>query len=134
MALTLLGMTWLSRVDATSTYLAAVAPPMVLIGAGQGLAFAPLTSFGIVGVRSEDAGAASGVVNTFHQLGMALGLALLVAVSADAGDLTARVGVALTWGAGLLAGCLVVVMAGIVPATRRSAPAPARPLATATER
>jgi len=47
--------------------------PMVLIGAGQGLAFAPLTTFGIAAVRGEDAGAASGLVNTAHQLGMALG-------------------------------------------------------------
>ena len=42
---------------------------MVLIGAGQGLAFAPLTSFGIR-CPAADAGAASGLVNTAHQLGM----------------------------------------------------------------
>jgi hypothetical protein len=32
------------------TYLSAVALPMVLVGAGQGLAFAPLTSAGSAGV------------------------------------------------------------------------------------
>jgi hypothetical protein len=89
-ALTLAGMGWLAQVHATSTYLTAVALPMVLIGAGQGLAFAPLTSFGMAGVRAEDAGAASGLVNTAHQLGMATGLAVLVATSADAVDLTPR--------------------------------------------
>ena len=36
-------------VGVDSSYLTGVAFPMVLIGAGQGLAFAPLTSFGIVG-------------------------------------------------------------------------------------
>ena len=46
---------------------------------------------------------------------MALGLAVLVAVSAQAADLTARVSVALTWGTGLLALCLVTVLAVIVP-------------------
>lgn len=117
-SLTLAGMAWLAQVDATSTYLSAVALPMVLIGAGQGLAFAPLTSFGIVGVRSEDAGAASGLVNTAHQLGTATGLAVLVAVSAGAGDLLDRVSVALTWGTGFLALALVVVAAVIVPAQR----------------
>ena len=60
---------------------------MLLIGAGQGLAFAPLTSFGIVGVARADAGAASGLVNTAHQLGMATGLAILVAISAGASGL-----------------------------------------------
>ena len=62
---------------ATST---AVALPMVLIGIGQGLAFAPMTSAGLAGADGRDAGAASGLVNTFHQLGSALGLGILVAV------------------------------------------------------
>ena len=63
---TLAGMLWLSRVTTDSTYLLDVALPMVLIGLGQGLAFAPLTSFGINGVRPELAGAASGLLNTAH--------------------------------------------------------------------
>ena len=120
-ALTLAGMAWLAQVDATSTYLTGVALPMVLIGAGQGLAFAPLTSFGLAGVRGEDAGAASGLVNTAHQIGMGTGLAILVAASANAIDLTTRVATALTWGTGLLALCLTVVLAVIVPAQRRHA-------------
>lgn len=93
---------------------------MVLIGAGQGLAFAPLTSFGITGVRSEDAGAASGLVNTAHQLGMATGLAILVAASADVADLAGQVATALSWAAGLLSLGLLVVLAVIVPAQRRA--------------
>ena len=92
---------------------------MVLIGAGQGLAFAPLTSFGLAGVRGQDAGAASGLVNTAHQLGMATGLAVLVAASADATGLVARVSSALGWGSCLLALCLTVVLAVVVPAQRR---------------
>jgi hypothetical protein len=43
-ALTLAGMAWHGRIDVGSSYLTAVALPMVLIGAGQGLAFAPVTS------------------------------------------------------------------------------------------
>lgn len=119
--LTLAGMAWLAQVGATTPYLTGVALPMALIGAGQGLAFAPLTSYGIAGVRGDDAGAASGLVNTAHQLGMALGLAVLVAASAHSEALTTTVATALTWGAGLLALCLAVVLIVIVPArTRRS--------------
>ena len=117
-ALTLVGMKWLAQVDAASTYLSAVAIPMVLIGAGQGLAFAPLTTFGIIGVPGEDAGAASGLINTAHQLGMATGLAILVAASAHVTLLVDRVSTALTWGTGLLAVCLVVAVTVIVPAQR----------------
>ncbi|MCW2091454.1 UNVERIFIED_ORG: sugar phosphate permease [Rhodococcus erythropolis] len=119
-------MAWLSLVHPGSTYLTAIALPMILIGAGQGLAFAPLTSAGISGVQAEDAGAASGLVNTAHQLGSALGLGILVAVSAGAGSsaddattaLTDHVSTALTAGTALLAACLVIVLALIVPVTR----------------
>lgn len=131
--LTLLGMVWLSRVQGTSSHWDAVALPMVLIGAGQGLAFAPLTSTGIAGVPAEDAGAASGLVNTFHQLGMALGLGILVAASANAGAglpsaaevLTARVDTALLTGSLLLVLCLLAVLLLVVPWTRRRRPAAA---------
>lgn len=56
-AVTLVGMVWLSRAGAGDTYVGAVALPMVLVGAGQGLAFAPLTNAGISGVAPADAGA-----------------------------------------------------------------------------
>ena len=119
-AFTLVGMAWLAQVDSSSAYLTGVALPMVLIGIGQGLAFAPLTSFGIAGVPAEDAGAASGLVNTAHQLGMATGLAILVAASAHVSGLADRVSTALTWGSGLLALCLLVVLSVILPSRRRA--------------
>lgn len=78
----LIGMAWLSRVSAHSAYLTAVALPMLLIGAGQGMTLSPLTAAGIAGVPAQDAGAASGVVNVAHQLGNSLGLAVLVALAA----------------------------------------------------
>ena len=116
-ALTLAGMAWLSRVGADGSYLTAVALPMVLIGIGQGLAFAPMTTAGLAGVDAHDAGAASGVVNTAHQLGSALGLGILTAVGAAAvpagGSATAalvgRVSTALTGGSVMLAAALLLV-------------------------
>src|ERR1700712_1612296 len=88
---------------------------MVLIGAGQGLAFAPLTTAGLTGTRSEDAGAASGLINTAHQLGSSLGLAILVTVSSAA----RRVGLARTAGSPLLA-LAVVTVGGLVLRPRRA--------------
>ena len=79
---TMLGMAWLSRVGAGTAYWHGVALPMVLVGAGQGMALSPLTVAGIAGVPAQDAGAASGIVNVAHQLGNSLGLATLVAISA----------------------------------------------------
>jgi EmrB/QacA subfamily drug resistance transporter len=124
--LTIAGMLWLSRISPESGYLAAVAAPMLLIGAGQGLAFAPMTTFGIAGTSPEDAGAASGVVNTFHQLGTSVGLGVLVAVATTvapasgletAASITAEASTALTAGTGLLLLALVVTITLIVPST-----------------
>ncbi|MGY4858773.1 MFS transporter [Cryobacterium sp. AP23] len=113
--ITFVGMLWLGRVGVDSDYLTAVALPMVLIGFGQGLAFAPMTAAGVAGIEPRDAGAGSGLVNVAHQLGGSLGLAVLVAVSAGVtggGDGTAAVAqeasAALTTGALLLALSLIV--------------------------
>ncbi|WIE73905.1 MFS transporter [Curtobacterium sp. MCJR17_020] len=100
--LTAIGMWWLAQVHVDSSFTTGVALPMVLIGGGQGLVFAPLTSFGIHGATASDAGAASGLVNTAHQLGSSLGLAVLVAVAttatagSDAAAVVARTDTALT--------------------------------------
>jgi EmrB/QacA subfamily drug resistance transporter len=123
---TLAGMLWLSRIAPESGYIAAVAFPMLFIGAGQGLSFAPMTTFGIAGTAPEDAGAASGIVNTFHQLGTSVGLGILVAaatVSAPASgvetatSITAEASAALTGGTGLLLLALVITLGLIVPSS-----------------
>ncbi|MFC4069064.1 MFS transporter [Actinoplanes subglobosus] len=127
-ALTLAGMGWLSRAGADSGYLTAVALPMVLIGVGQGLAFAPMTSAGLAGVDSADAGAASGLVNTFHQIGSALGLGILTSVAATAvherasasAALVDRVGAALTGSTVLLAVALLLVITLIARMPRQT--------------
>jgi predicted MFS family arabinose efflux permease len=74
-----IGMLLLTQLSASSSYVSLLAP-LVLFGAGNGLAFVPLTSTSLSGVRQEDAGAASGLVNVMQQLGGALGLAVLVSV------------------------------------------------------
>jgi EmrB/QacA subfamily drug resistance transporter len=72
------GMTWLSRIEPGTGYLAGVLGPMVLIGAGMGVVFVPLTMASLSGVRPEDSGAASSMVNVMQQVGGSLGLAVLV--------------------------------------------------------
>jgi EmrB/QacA subfamily drug resistance transporter len=115
-AVTAAGMAWLSQVQAGQGYWVGVALPMILVGAGQGLAFAPLTSAGIAGVEVADAGAASGLVNTAHQLGSALGLGILVTVAARHGtDLAGHITAALTGSAALLAVALLIAMVVVVP-------------------
>ena len=76
----LIGMAWLSRLNVGTQYFPQIALPMVLLGAGIGIAFIPLTAVSIAGVEPRDAGAASGLVNVAQQLGGSLGLAILVTV------------------------------------------------------
>ncbi len=82
----LVGMIAISQVSADTSYLFGMAPPLMLIGFGQGFTLSPLTVAGIAGVAPGDAGAAGGVVNVAHQLGNSLGLSVLVAVAAFGAD------------------------------------------------
>jgi EmrB/QacA subfamily drug resistance transporter len=84
------GMTWLSRITPGTGYLAGVLGPMLLIGAGMGLVFVPLTVASLAGVRPEDSGAASSMVNVTQQVGGSLGLAILVTAFSSASRDAAR--------------------------------------------
>jgi MFS family permease len=56
--------------------IAALLPGLVLVGAGIGLCFTPLTSMVLAGVDPARAGAASGILSTTQQVGYALGVAV----------------------------------------------------------
>ena len=137
----LVGMAWLSRLDVATPFFPDILLPLVLLGLGMGSALAPLTGAALAGVDPGDAGAASGVVNAAQQLGVSLGLSVLVTVAAGAGgasagpapglqldpaaqiDLANAVSAALTGSVVLLALGLAVVVAA-VGRFRRATPAP----------
>jgi EmrB/QacA subfamily drug resistance transporter len=74
------GMAWLSRVSPDTGYWSGVFVPMLMLGGGMGVVFVPLTTASLAGVRPQDSGAASSMVNVMQQVGGSLGLAVLVAV------------------------------------------------------
>jgi hypothetical protein len=57
-----------------------MALPLIVMGAGMGLIFAPLTDAVLSEVPREHAGSASGLINTVMQMGNALGLGLVSVV------------------------------------------------------
>ena len=59
-----------------------VLPSMVLLGVGAGMAFNPLLLAAMGDVAADEAGLASGVVNTAFMMGGALGLAVLASLAA----------------------------------------------------
>ncbi|MEV4222792.1 MFS transporter [Nonomuraea sp. NPDC049725] len=79
------GFWWQSGIAPGQGYLTAVLGPAVLISLGGGLLNTPLTVMVTSGVAPADAGAASGLLNTAKQVGGALGLAVLVALTAAPG-------------------------------------------------
>ena len=58
-------------------------PSMAVIGLGAGTCFPPLMGLAMSGATPEDAGLASGLINTTAQVGGALGLAVLATLSAS---------------------------------------------------
>ncbi len=77
--LSFVGLTLSTLIHAGTPYVE-ILPALVLLGAGTGMSFVSLTSASLADVSSEDAGAASGLVNVSQQIGGALGLAVLVTV------------------------------------------------------
>ncbi|MCI5812034.1 MAG: MFS transporter [Limosilactobacillus coleohominis] len=62
----------------THSFMVTILVPELLLGIGQGLVLAPQTNLGIYKVDPQEAGAASSVLNMFHQLGGVLGIAVMV--------------------------------------------------------
>ncbi|WP_156429467.1 hypothetical protein [Burkholderia sp. TSV86] len=76
-----IGMLWLSRIEPDTPFLPGLAMPIILLGLGTGAALVPLAITGVAGVASDDAGAASGLVNITHYLGGALGTAVMICIA-----------------------------------------------------
>lgn len=79
------GMAWLSALDADTAFFPGIVLPLLVLGVGQGIAIILLTQLGMAEVPAEQAGAGSGLVNTAHQLGGSVGLAILTGLFIAAG-------------------------------------------------
>lgn len=81
LSISFLGMTWMSQAGTDATFLADLLGPSLLLGAGQGIVTTGTAMTATADLPYHQAGLASGVLNTTRQLGGALGLTVLVAVS-----------------------------------------------------
>jgi EmrB/QacA subfamily drug resistance transporter len=75
------GLLWFAQVPPNGSYVSDLLGPMLLAAVGLGFAFVPVTIAAVTGIRPDQAGLASGLVNTSQQVGGALGLAILVAIA-----------------------------------------------------
>jgi EmrB/QacA subfamily drug resistance transporter len=81
LVLTAAGLIWFAQVSPDGGYLSDILFPSLLAAFGLGLAFVPMTIAAVAGVRPDEAGLASGLINTSQQVGGALGLAILAAIA-----------------------------------------------------
>ena len=81
-----LGLLLFARTPVDGNYLTDVLPPMLIVGIGIGTSFPSLMTLAMSGATPEDAGLASGVVNTSAQVGGAIGLAVLATLATGRTD------------------------------------------------
>ena len=81
MALLTLGLLWFTMIEVNGTYVTNLVPGFLLTGVGLGFAFVPVSIAALQGVEGNEAGIASGLINTSQQIGGALGIAILATVA-----------------------------------------------------
>jgi MFS family permease len=74
-------MALLSQLPADGHYFWNVFPALVIGGAGLAMSFVPVVIAGLAGVEREEAGVASGLINTTRQIGGAVGLAAVSTIA-----------------------------------------------------
>jgi EmrB/QacA subfamily drug resistance transporter len=86
LGLAAIGLALFARAPVDGNVLTDVMPSMILLGIGAGMAFNPVLLAAMSDVSPEEAGLASGVVNTSFMMGGALGLAVLASLAARRTD------------------------------------------------
>jgi MFS family permease len=81
-----IGLALFTRAPVDGSYVEHVLPVMLVLALGIGVSFPALMTLAMDGATQEDAGLASGLVNTTAQVGGALGLAVLATLSATRTD------------------------------------------------
>jgi EmrB/QacA subfamily drug resistance transporter len=86
------GMTYLTQLTVTTSYLGGILPPLLILGLGFGMIFAPAINTATAGVQRQDSGVASALVNTMQQVGGSIGTSALstIALTATATYLAAH--------------------------------------------
>jgi EmrB/QacA subfamily drug resistance transporter len=91
-ALATLGVYLMSFINAGSSYFINILPVFLLLAFGFGVLFVAVVVASTAGVPHEEAGLASGLINTSQQIGGALGLAILAVVASSTTSMAAAHG------------------------------------------
>ena len=99
-----------------ASYFAHLLPGFLIVGVGMGFVFPGVTVTALGDVPPEEAGLASGFIATSHELGAALGVAVLAAIAATAGDITTLSGITAGYEDGFIAAAGIAAALGAIAA------------------
>jgi EmrB/QacA subfamily drug resistance transporter len=86
MSMLTVGLVYFTQVSVGGSYWADLFPGFLILGIAIPFAFVPITIAALAGTKPEEAGLASGLINTSQQIGGALGIALLSTIAVSTTD------------------------------------------------
>jgi EmrB/QacA subfamily drug resistance transporter len=86
MATMTVGLVYFTQVSVDGSYWGDLLPGFLLIGLGLPFAFVPVTIAAVAGTKQQEAGLASGLINTSQQIGGAVGIAILSTIAVSTTD------------------------------------------------
>jgi EmrB/QacA subfamily drug resistance transporter len=91
MSLFTVGLLYFTQVSPDGSYWSDLFPGFLIIGLGMPFAYVPVTIAAVAGTKQQEAGLASGLINTSQQIGGAVGIAILstIAVTTTTDELAA---------------------------------------------
>ncbi len=95
MSMLTLGLLYFTQVSVDGSYWTDLFPGFLIIGLGIPFAFVPITIAALAGTKPQEAGLASGLINTSQQIGGAVGIAILSTIAVSTTDDAAASGTAL---------------------------------------
>ena len=116
----------LSRATPDASYAVDLLPGLLVVGLGAGLVFVAVSAAAMSNIPDQHVGMASGFMMTGHEIGAALGVAVLSAVATAAGSLTTSDGAAAAFEHGFITAAGVATVFAVIallrmPATRGAA-------------
>ena len=107
LTLTTGGAALLSTASGAAQFAVNLLPGLLVLGVGVGTVFVAVAVTAMAGIPAQHAGMASGFLMTGHEIGAALGVAMLSAVATTAGSLTSPAGVVTGFSRGFFVAALV---------------------------
>ena len=115
------GAALMSTATSSAHYVTDLLPSLLAMGLGVGMVFVPVSVTSMAGIPASHSGVASGFLMTGHEVGAALGVAVLSAVASSAGALTTASGAADAFSRGFVGAAVIGVAFAIFALVRMPA-------------